>query len=137
MGNIFGADTPGPGRYEPKRPEAQSDTNESVFRSGSTQRPASDIHKVPGAGTYDPDVDSIKPMISNMGASMNGKFDRFQQEPSATEDVGPGAYNDEKIGSLVEDAELAVSRNSKKKPAFGATSIQRALPFQPTDTPAP
>ena len=127
--DIFGQDTPGPGRYDPKRPEAQSDTNESVFRSGSTQRPASDQLKTPGAGTYDPDVGSVKPRANNSGASINGKGGRFKTEESMTGDVGPGAYNDDLVKSLAEDSSLAVSRASKKKTGFGATTPQRLLPF--------
>jgi len=134
--NIYGADTPGPGRYEPKRPEAQT-TIEGVFSSGSTQRPAADTHKVPGSGTYDPDVGAVKPVVKNAGASMNGFFDRFKPEASATEDTGPGAYSDEKAKSLAEDSVLAVQRYSKKKPAFGNTSSQRLLPFSCQATPGP
>merc|ERR1719230_167162 len=83
--NIMGGDTPGPGKYKPERPEAAADANVSVFSSGSAQRPASDAHKVPGAGTYDPDVNSVRPDVTNAGSAMRGRSQRFKADESMTE----------------------------------------------------
>jgi len=142
--NIYGADTPGPGRYDPVKEGCQqlgqptlTEGHASAFRSGSSQRPMSDALKTPGVGTYDPDITSVKTAVNNSGASMNGKGDRFRPDPSMTEDVGPGAYDDDKIKSLANDAKEEAARSSKKKPAFGATSSQRVAPYSLAGTPAP
>merc|ERR1711988_399431 len=57
-------------------------------------------------------------------------------DPSATEDTGPGAYNNE-LKSLSEDAANTLARSSKKQPAFGNTSAQRLLPFATAAVPGP
>jgi len=134
--NIYGADTPGPGKYEPTRAESATDANRSVFASGSAQRPASDQLKTPGAGTYDPDINAVKRDARVGAVSMGGKFDRFKQEAQMTEDVGPGAYNAEAFGSLESDMKTLMAKGSKKKPGFGTTGAQRGA-YQKSDVPAP
>jgi len=134
--SIFGADTPGPGRYDPVRPEPTLSASTNSFLSGTTQRPTS-ITKTPGAGTYDPDVGSVKPVVKNAGASMQGKFDRFRDAEPMTEDVGPGAYDDDLHLSLAEDAKELVKRASKKQPPFNTTTAQRTVSKYGQGTPAP
>jgi len=134
--NIFGAETPGPGRYEPKRAESAIASSTNSFMSGTTQRPTS-VVKTPGSGTYDPDIGATKPTVKNMGANMQGHFDRFREADSTTEDLGPGAYDNDKAKSLAEDAVAMAARNSKKMPPFGTTSAQRVRPDANTGTPAP
>ena len=134
--NIFGADTPGPGKYDAVRPDAATDANRSVFSSGSSQRPAIDTHKVPGSGTYDPDLNAIKPNVNNSGAALRGRDQRFKNEASMTEDIGPGAYDSEVNGSLFEDAKKTTAKASKKNVPFGLSAPQRGVDVE-SETPAP
>jgi len=134
--SIYGADTPGPGRYNPVRYEASIGASTNSFLSGSTQRPTS-VTKTPGAGTYDPDVGSVKPVVNNSGASKQGHFNRFREAEAMTEDVGPGAYDSDYLQSLSSSAKELVKRGSKKMPPFGSTTDQRVSPFSTSSTPAP
>ena len=137
VASVFGVDTPGPGKYDAKHPDAETDANASVFRSGTSQRPPAATSKTPGVGTYDPNLNSIK-----AGATSVAKFSddnlRFSVDPPQTENaIGPGAYDSEKIGSLSYDASVTLSKGSKTNPAFGVTSAQRALPLNALAVPAP
>ena len=134
--NLYGADAPGPGAYDPEKPHPSTNPNNSIFRSGSSQRPNNKT-RVPGAGTYSPNHKSVHANMRNAGASMRGTGDRFAEEPTSTEEsIGPGAYEQE-TGTLSMDAQKSVDKGSKLKPAFGATSDQRALPFLAQDNPGP
>jgi len=137
---LYGEDAPGPGAYQAaesqKKQYPQVDPNISVFRSGSLQRPKNDT-PVPGSGTYTPNMGSIYPNQRDSGAQMRSAGGRFREDQSMTEPiVGPGSY-EQLEGSLYVDAQKSVSKTSKLRPAFGTTSSQNALPFQPQDTPGP
>ena len=78
--NLYGADAPGPGAYDPEKPHPSTNPNNSIFRSGSSQRPNNKT-RVPGAGTYSPNHKSVHANMRNAGASMRGTGDRFAEEP--------------------------------------------------------
>jgi len=67
---------------------------------------------------------------------MGSRDPRFKEDPVMTEDVGPGAYDADYVGSLEADMKDLMSKSSKKKPAFGATGPQRAS-TQKSEVPAP
>ena len=138
--NLYGEDAPGPGAYQAadskKKQYPSVNPSVSVFRSGSLQRPSNHTH-VPGSGTYSPNLASIYANQRDSGAQMRSAGGRFLQEASMTEPiVGPGSY-EQLDGSLYVDAQKSMSKSSKIRPAFGATSNQRSLPFLPQDTPGP
>ena len=138
---LYGEDAPGPGAYmaadSAKKQYPAVDPNISVFRSGSLQRPKNDT-PVPGSGTYSPNMASVYANQRDSGAQMRSAGGRFREDLSMTEEaIGPGAYDDHLIGSLVVDAQKSLDRASKIRPAFNTTSSQNALPFLPQDTPGP
>jgi hypothetical protein len=138
---LYGEDSPGPGAYQAaesynkQTPQAQPIL--SVFRSGSLQRP-SGVTTVPGSGTYTPNMASIYPNQRDSGAQMRSAGGRFAVEQGTTDPlVGPGSY-EQLEGSLYVDAQKSVSKTSKLRPGFGATSSQNALLVRyGSDTPGP
>ena len=97
------------------------------FRSHSLQRPSSKSD-VPGSGTYSPNWNSTLRNKPNSGASFRSQSSRmFVERPMTADVIGPGTYA-QFDGSLYEASKRLASRSSRKKPGFGSTSAQRALP---------
>ena len=93
--DIFGENTPGPGQYDSKKPQEDSQKKQpsSAFRSGSGQRSKVRNADTPGAGAYNPNASAVEPSIANAAAGMRGHGKRFTEQKSETDaDIGPGAY---------------------------------------------
>ena len=134
------------------------DANVSVFKSSSLQRPnaKSDVpgpnHYYPNIKAIHPATsDSGASMRTE---PMGGRFFSLKDKGACDEGVGPETYGGGQIGggqsyidlaghpiaetsalsgtisdkTLEADSQIAINRNSRIKPAFGSTSIQRLEP---------
>lgn len=143
----YGADSPGPGKYQDavafSKSVAVVDDNRSVFNSTSLQRPQNET-PVPGPGAHRPNHASIYKHTRNSGASMNGAGLRFVCAAAQTDPhVNPHTYEAQMCYSGIPstvtlESSKARSKTSKTNPAFGTTSKQRPTSHMvPTDNPGP
>ena len=126
-------------KYNHKLDPKVSSVSANSFRSKSDQRPSS-VSKVPGAGTYSPNMFSVYARPLNAGASFRSKGARLHKERSMTEDfIGPGTYSAQYDGSIYANSQRSSSRSSRKQPGFGSTLPQRPIPFsaRPRESPGP
>jgi len=93
--DIMGEDTPGPGSYRSKKDMSETPHMPSAaFRSSSAQRAKTRAQETPGAGAYQPNMNSVEPGAANGAHAMRAKGHRFQSERTMTEaGVGPGSYD--------------------------------------------
>ncbi|KAL1498463.1 hypothetical protein AB1Y20_013788 [Prymnesium parvum] len=139
--NLFGEGTPGPGQYDGKIPQQDSQRNSpsSAFRSNSPQRARPRSADTPGVGSYNPKPSWVEPSVVNASTGMSGHSRRFTEQKSETDaDVGPGSYETHLNGSLSASIASRVSRASRSNAGFGTKSEGRGMPqAKALDVPGP
>lgn len=135
--------TPGPVDYSPLMPRTLGDTERASdaaggrFRSESPQRRPLLPNDAPGVGTYDPNMDSVEPLVPSAGCCMvTGRDTRFagQTLPNDGREtgpgVGPGTYNDDRTGTIAQSASQIRDRMSRHAHMFGSKGSRVLLPFE-------
>ena len=100
----------------------------SSFSSTVPQRPRPRNEMVPGPGGYDPSMAAMEKETHT--PNFRGVTTRTDLGWSATEDVGPGAYNTHKYQTLAADSAHALLFFTKQNPGFGIGSPQHQLPHE-------
>ena len=130
---IMGKDTPGPGAYSGKSPQADSRVKmpSSAFRSSSQQRSRDHSEDTPGVGSYQPSTSAVEAVVKNSGSGMRGKGERFKAETQTTEDaIGPCSYSaDCSASGRYSTISAATQKNAAMGSAMFNSDYVRDLPY--------
>lgn len=164
--DLLGENTPGPGSYQPSSTFARAASSSSFyrnkklatttaqFRSNSAQRGAVRNEKLPGPGTFSPNMNATERNATNSGPHLRAKGSRFAplEGSDATASThkpepGPGAYESHypekreghpkwrgflpsQYQTMAMDSLHAMNMGSKQNPGFGIASSQHQLPHE-------